>query len=309
LFNIGRGEVKLAPGLHTSATPRLPLNDALSRPVTVIEPPSWRAVRPGVAVRRLLRFRDLLLTLSAHRVSVRYKQSKLGAIWAVLQPLAIMLTFTAVFSLLGGAPSEGIPYALFAYSALVPWTAFASGLSGATGSLTGHGALLSKVSFPREILPLTYVVAAVTDAALASTVLGGLMVWYGVAMTPSAIWSVAALALLVIWLVATGLLLSAIQVRHRDVGLAIPVLLQVWMFATPVVYPLALAKARLTPTLYLLYSLNPMAGIVDTFRRGLVLHAPPDALALGVAAVVVAVLLPCAYAYFKYAELTMADVV
>jgi len=303
-------QVKLALSLHGSAANRGPLlYPTADRRVTVIEPPSWRAVRPGAAVARLARFGDLLLTLSAHRISVRYKQSRLGIIWAVLQPVAIMLTFTAVFSLLGGAPSEGIPYALFAYTALVPWTAFASGLSSATGSLTSHAALLGKVSFPREILPLTYVAAAMTDLLLACTALAALMVWYAVSLTVTAFWSLLALVLLVLWLVATGLLLSAVQVRHRDVGLAIPVVLQVWMFATPVVYPLALARTRLTPLLYLAYVSNPMAGIIDTFRRGLVLHAGPDMTALTMAAVVVVIVLPVSYVYFKFAELTMADVV
>jgi lipopolysaccharide transport system permease protein len=284
-------------------------NSALTRPVTILEPVSWRAVRPADSLARLLRFTDLLFTLSAHRIRVRYKQSRLGAVWAVLQPLAIMLAFTLVFSLLGGAPSDGIPYALFAYAALVPWTAFASGLSSATGALTGHAALLTKVSFPREILPITYVVAAMVDAAIASVALGGLMVWYGVALSVTALWGVAALALLALWLVAAGLLLSALQVRHRDVGLAIPVLLQIWMFATPVVYPLALARAKLPPLAYTLYTLNPMAGIVDTFRRGVVLHTAPDVAALTTSAVATLVLLPMAYGYFKYAEFTMADVV
>ncbi|HUR33750.1 MAG TPA: ABC transporter permease [Vicinamibacterales bacterium] len=287
------------PALHTRA----------DRRVTVIEPPSWRALRPLAALRRLAGFADLLITLSLHRVSVRYKQSRLGAIWAVLQPLAIMATFAAVFALLGGAHSEGVPYPLFAYAALVPWTAFASGLSSATGSLTGHASLLGKVSFPREILPLTYVVAAVTDAALACIALGGLMAWYGIGLSPTALWSLLAIGLLVIWLVVASLFLSAVQVRHRDVGLAIPVLLQIWMFATPVVYPLSLARTRLPPAAFLAYVLNPMAGIVDTFRRGVVLGSAPDWLALGAAIAVILLLLPLAYAYFKLAELTMADVV
>jgi lipopolysaccharide transport system permease protein len=266
-------------------------------------------LRPWPALRRLAGFRDLLFTLSAHRIKVRYKQSRLGILWAVLQPLAIMLAFTLVFSLLGGAPSEGIPYALFAYSALVPWTAFASGLSSATGALTGHAALVTKVSFPREILPLTYVVAAITDGAIACIALAALMAWYGVPIGATALWSLLAFVLLALWLLASGLLLSAVQVRHRDVGLAVPVVLQVWMFATPVVYPLSLAHAKLSPALYVAYVMNPMAGIADTFRRGLVLHAGPDPTALAAAAIVTAVLLPVAYAYFKHAELTMADVV
>jgi lipopolysaccharide transport system permease protein len=247
--------------------------------------------------------------LSVHRINVRYKQSRLGALWAILQPLAIMLAFALVFSLLGGAPSEGIPYAVFSYAALVPWTTFASGLSTATGSLTGHAALLTKVSFPREILPVTYVIAALVDGALASLVLGALMAWYHIGLSPTAVWGLVAFALLALWLLGTGLLLSAIQVRHRDVGLAVPVLLQVWMFATPVVYPLSLARSGLSQPLYLLYTLNPMAGIVDTFRRGVVLHSAPDFTTLGLATVVTLLLLPIAYLYFKYAELTMADVV
>lgn len=266
-------------------------------------------MHPLAAIGQLGGFTDLLLTLSAHRISVRYKQSRLGALWALLQPLAIMLAFTLVFSLLGGAPSEGVPYAVFAYAALVPWTAFASGLSNATSSLTGHAALLTKVAFPREILPITYVVAAMADTAIASVALGGLMVWYGIALGPSALWALPALLLLALWLLGTGLLLSAVHVRHRDVGLAVPVLLQVWMFATPVVYPLSLARGKLSPAAYMVYTLNPMAGIVDTFRRGVVLHATPDVPALVTATLVVMVLLPCAYVYFKHAERTMADAV
>jgi lipopolysaccharide transport system permease protein len=268
-----------------------------------------RAVRPWRAIARLAGFGDLLLTLSLHRIKVRYKQSSLGIVWAILQPLAIMLAFTLVFSLLGAAPSDGIPYALFAYAALVPWTAFASGLSSATGALTGHAALITKVSFPREILPLTYVVAAIVDGAIASLGLGGLMAWYHVPIAATALWSIVAFALLAIWLVGSGLLLSAVQVRHRDVGLAIPVMMQVWMFATPVVYPLALARSRLPHLAYRLYILNPLAGIVDAFRSGVVMHQGPDPQALMSSALVAAVTLPAAYFYFKYTELTMADVV
>lgn len=279
------------------------------RPTRIIEPPSLRGVHPMAALRQLRDFTDLLRTLSAHRISVRYKQSRLGVLWALLQPLAIMLAFTLVFTILGSARSEGVPYPAFAYAALVPWTAFASGLSTATGSLTGHASLLTKVAFPREILPITYVVAAIADAAIASIALGGLMLWYGIGLGPSALWAIPALMLLTLWLLGTGLLLSAVQVRHRDIGLAVPVLLQVWMFATPVVYPLSLARTSLPAPMYAAYILNPMAGIVDTFRRGVLLHAAPDAWALAAATLVVLVLLPIAYVYFKYAERTMADVI
>jgi len=266
-------------------------------------------VRPVEALARLPRFYDLLRTLSVHRIRVRYKQSRLGIAWAVLQPLAMMLVFVLMFSFVGGAPDEGVPYPLFAYAALLPWSAFTAGLSSATTSLTSHAGLLTKVYFPREILPLTYVVAALTDFLIASVALAALMLWYGVALTPLALWAVAAIALLALLLTGAGLLLSALQVRHRDVGIAIPVLLQVWMFVSPVVYPLSLVEGRLQPPLYTIYLLNPLAGIVDTFRRAVVLHAAPDPLALGIAAAVTLALLPAAYVYFKFAELTMADAV
>jgi lipopolysaccharide transport system permease protein len=135
------------------------------------------------------------------------------------------------------------------------------------------------------------------------------MAWYGVGLSVTALWALAAIALLALWLIGAGLFLSAVQVRHRDIGLAVPVLLQVWMFATPVVYPLALARAKLSPTLYWLYTLNPMAAIVDTFRRAVVLHTAPDLTAVTTATLVTLLLLPLAYAYFKHAEFTMADVV
>jgi lipopolysaccharide transport system permease protein len=279
------------------------------RRVTVIEPPSIWRTNPFGALAQLPQFSDLLWTLSLHRIKVRYKQSRLGVAWAILQPLSMMLVFTLMFSFLGNAPSQGVPYALFAYSALLPWSAFSSGLSSASGSLTGHAALLTKVYFPREILPLTYVVAALADLAIASTALAGLMWWFRVPLTPSAVWAVPALIVLTLFIVGLGLLLSALQVRYRDVSLAMPVILQVWLFATPVLYPLDMVRRALPPALYDLYVLNPMAGVVDAFRRSLVLHQSPDLHALGTAALVSVVLLPVAYSYFKYAEFTMADVV
>jgi lipopolysaccharide transport system permease protein len=279
------------------------------RRVTVIEPPSLLRTNQFTALLRLGQFLDLFRTLSAHRIRVRYKQSRLGVAWAVLQPLSMMLVFTLMFSLLGSAPSEGIPYSLFAYSALLPWSAFSSGVSSASGSLTAHASLLTKVYFPREILPLTYVVAALADLAIASSGLAVLMWWFKVPLTATALWALPALALLAGFLIALGLLLSALQVRFRDVSLAMPVILQVWLFATPVLYPLDLARRALPSPWFELYLVNPMAAVVDTFRRSLVLHQAPDLHALGVGTLVTLALLPVAYSYFKYAELTMADVV
>lgn len=280
-----------------------------SRPVTVLEPPDLRRIHPLTALRRLRHSRDLFLTLSLHRISVRYRQSRLGILWAGIHPVAMMLVFTLMFTFLRVTPASDVPFPLFAYSALIPWTMFSSGLTNTSTALTSHAALLSKVSFPREILPLTYVVAALVDMCIASVALAGLMVWFSVPLKMTALWALVAVALAAGLLVGLGLLLSAVQVRFRDVGLAMPVLVQVWLFATPVLYPLSAVKAALPGPLYWLYRLNPMAGVVDTFRRAMVLHEAPDFGALAVSATIVALLLPVAYVYFKHVELTMADVV
>ena len=281
----------------------------ISGRTVVYEPPSWRRLQLLASLKRLRQFSDLFLTLSLHRVSVRYKQSRLGILWAVVQPLAMMVVFTLMFTLVRASPGGGVPLPLFVYSALVPWTMFSSGLMASSNALTSHAALLTKVAFPREILPLTYVVAALVDLLLGSIVLGVLIVYYDVALTWTALWALPAVAVLTVFLVGLALLLSAIQVRYRDVGLAMPVIVQVWLFASPVLYPLDAAKAALPPRLYDLYMLNPIAGVVDTFRRAIVLQQAPDAAALTAAAAVAALLLPAAYIYFKHTELTMADVV
>jgi lipopolysaccharide transport system permease protein len=280
-----------------------------SRPVTVFEPPTLRRLHPLAALRRLVRARDLFLTLSLHRISVRYRRSRLGILWAAIQPLAMMLVFTLMFTVLRAMPAAEVPFPIFAYSGLIPWTMFSSGLNNASTALTSHAALLTKVSFPREILPLTYVVAALVDMAIASLVLVGLMLWFGIALELTALWAIVAVLLLTGLLIGLGLLLSALQVRFRDVGLAMPLLVQVWLFATPVFYPLSAVKASLSEPVYWVYRLNPMAGVVDTFRRGVVLHQGPDPGAIALSAAVVAILLPVAYVYFKHVEVTMADVV
>jgi lipopolysaccharide transport system permease protein len=281
----------------------------MSRPVTVYEPPALSRVRPLAALRQLREHTDLLLTLSQHRIRVRYKQSRLGILWAVLQPLSMMLVFALMFSFLRSAPAGDTPFALFAYAALVPWTMFASGLTNAAGALTSHAALLTKTWFPREILPLTYVIAALVDLALASVPLLLLLAWFGVMPGAAAVWALPAIVLLSVFVLGLGLFLSALQVRFRDVALAMPVLVQVWLFATPVIYPLDAVRAALPAPLYAIYVMNPMAGIVDTFRRGVVLHQGPDVQALATAAAVTLVIAPVAYVYFKLTERTVADLV
>src|SRR5262245_10405619 len=174
------------------------------RTTTIYEPPALGRVSIITALRRLGQFGDLFITLSIHRVRVRYKQSRLGILWAVLQPVAMMLAFTLMFAFLRTGPSASVPFPLFAYSALIPWTMFSSGLTNAAGALTSHASLLTKVAFPREILPLTYIVAACVDMLIASVVLVGLMMWFGVHLTPASWWALAAVALLIGFLAGLG---------------------------------------------------------------------------------------------------------
>lgn len=275
------------------------------RSVSVIRAPSFSPRALAAALQDLVHYRDLVYTLSLHRFKVRYRQSMLGVAWAIVQPLSLMLIYTVIFSRVARVPTEHTPYALFAYSALLPWTYFATALSTATNSLVSHFNLVTKVHFPREILPLTYVFAALIDFVVASTVLAGLMVYYQVSLTPLAIYAIPVVILLTLFTIAASLVLCAVQVRYRDVGVAMPLILQLWIFATPVVYPLSVVPARWQG----LYVLNPMAGVIESFRRVVVQGEPPAFHALAVSAIVAAVLLPIAFAYFKHVEATVADVI
>jgi lipopolysaccharide transport system permease protein len=264
---------------------------------------AWLNVRTHLG--RLAESGDLLRTLSVHRINVRYRQTLLGIGWAVLQPLLMMAIFAVVFSRLAQMPSEGAPYALFAYVALLPWTFFATSVGNATGSLVNHTQLITKVYFPREVLPLSYIIAALFDFAIGLAALGALMAWFHVPVTAATLYLVPVVALLATWALAVSLLTSAAQVRWRDVGVAMPVLIQVWMFVSPVIYPLSVVPASWRP----LYLLNPVAGIVNAFRDVLLRGRPPDAEPLVYAVLVTAIALPLAYLVFKRTEATMADIV
>ena len=271
--------------------------------VTVIRPAGSAWLHAGEHLARLREYGDLLHTLSLHRVAVRYKQTSLGLAWAVLQPVMMMFIFTAVFSKLAKMPSDGIPYALFAYTALLPWSLFNTAVSGATNSLVTHTALITKVYFPREILPLTYVAAALFDFVIGFIVLLGLMYWHGVPLTLHALLLAPVVFLLVMWILAISLALSAVQVRYRDVGVALPVLMQLLMFASPIIYPLSVVPASWRPW----YLLNPLAGIVSSFRDVLLRQTSPEPYPLLTACLVTAVVLPASYMFFKHVDATMAD--
>ena len=248
---------------------------------------------------------DLFWTLTGHRIRVRYKQSVLGVCWALLQPVGLMLIFTLVFGRIARVPTEGVPYSLFAFSGLLLWSFFATAVGSATHALVAHGQLITKVYFPREILPLTYVAAALFDLCIGSVVLGALLVYHGRPIGWSIAYALPAVVTVAALVTAAALLLSAVQVRFRDVGLAVPLLLYLWMFSTPIAYPLSSVPAAYRPW----FVLNPMTGIVESFRRAVVHDAPPDLQVLGLPILVSVVLLPIAYAIFKRAEATMADVI
>jgi lipopolysaccharide transport system permease protein len=236
---------------------------------------------------------------------VRYKQSVLGFAWAILQPVVLMIIYTLVFSVIARVSTGDKPYALFAYTALLPWTFFSSALTGATSSLVANASYVTKISIPREIVPLTYVVTAFFDFLVASLVLAGLLAYYAVVPGMAVLWVGPIMALAVALATGLGLAAAALQVRIRDVGMAMPLLLQVWMFASPVVYPLEAVPAWLWP----IWTLNPMVGIVDGFRRAVLDNTAPLAAPLAVSAVITALVLTAGYVVFRRTQDTMADVI
>ena len=297
------GSVETTP--LSSENDKLKFVGPVRRRTSIIRPPTLLAANLPQDLAKLARYRDLLYTLSIHRIKVRYKQSVLGIFWAILQPLSMMLIFTFIFSYIARIQSEGTPYAIFAYTALLPWNYFSSAVSNATNSLVSHSQFVTKVYFPREILPLTYVVAAVFDFLVASTLLAGLMIYYHVRLTVNALYAVPIILTLTCLAVAMSFLLSATEVRVRDIGVAVPLLLQLWMFATPVIYPLSAVPQQLQPY----YVLNPMVGVIENFRQVILRGGPPDFHSLVKSALIAAVLLVVSYLYFKRVEATMADVI
>jgi lipopolysaccharide transport system permease protein len=251
-------------------------------------------------------YRELLYFLVWRDVKVRYKQTAIGVAWVVLQPLLTMMVFTVIFSYLVRIPSDGLPYPLFAFTALLPWTYFNQALTRGGAGLVSNANLITKVYFPRLIVPLSAVAAPLVDFLLSFVILLGLMVWYSV--TPT--WGVLALPLFLLVALMTALamalLLSPLHAQYRDVGHIIPFLAQFWMYASPVIYPVSLIPEQWR----LLYSLNPMVGVIEGFRWALLDHASgPDFRVMGVSAVVVLALLAVGVVSFRRAERTFADVV
>jgi len=271
-------------------------------PVVLIEPSrSWLSLNLG----EFWAYRELLYFLVWRDVKVRYKQTAIGIGWTILQPLLTMVIFTLVFGRLAKVPSDGLPYPVFAYTALLPWNLFAGALNRCTVSLVASANLITKVYFPRLIVPASATISGIIDFAIAFVFLLFLMLWFHIVPTWGAIALPIFLFLTLITVLAVGLWLSALNVRYRDVGHAIPFLIQIWMFLSPVAYPASLVPERWR----MLYSLNPMVGVIEGFRWALLGKEMPDLTLIAVGTAVVTALLIGGLIYFKRIERTFADVV
>ena len=274
----------------------------LGIPITIIQPSrGWVSLK----LRELWEYRELLYFLVWRDVKVRYKQTALGAVWAIIQPFMAMVVFSVFFGKLAKMPSDGIPYPLFAFAALVPWGFFANGLSQASNSLVGSAHLITKVYFPRLVVPISSVISGIVDFALSFVVLLGMMFYFGIFPTVNVIWLPFLLFLAFVTALGVGMWFSALNVEFRDVRYVIPFLTQFWMFATPIVYPSSL----LSEPWRTVYGLNPMVGVVEGFRWALLgTQTAPGPIVIVSSLAAVVILVGGAF-YFRRMEKTFADLV
>jgi lipopolysaccharide transport system permease protein len=254
----------------------------------------------------LKEYRELLFFMTWRDIKVRYKQTVIGAAWAIIQPFLTMVVFSLFFGSLAGVPSDNIPYPIFTYAALVPWTFFANGLTNSANSLVTNANLIKKVYFPRLILPVSAILSGVVDFILAFVVLLGMMLFYDIVPTANVIWLPVFLLLALVTSLGVGLWFAAMNVQFRDVRYAIQFLVQFWMFATPVAYPSSMIENDL---LRALYGINPMAGVIEGFRWALLGAETALEAIIGVSALVALGALIGGLYYFKRLEKTFADVV
>jgi len=259
----------------------------------------------GIDFKELWRYRELIFFLTWRDIKVRYKQAVLGITWAVLQPILTVLIFTVIFGVLLKTPSQGLPYPLFALSALLPWQLFATALQRSSISLVGNANLITKIYFPRLAIPLSTVFAALVDFAVSLIVLFVVMIYYRHYPGINTLWLPLIILLALLTALAVGFWLSALNVQYRDVQHMVPFIIQVWMYASPIVYPIETIPEG---TWRLLYGLNPMVGVIQGFRWALLGTAPPD-LTMLISIGVVVVLLVSGLYYFRRMEKTFADIV
>lgn len=279
-----------------------PLAIDLDTGLMVIEPRHGWAI---VNLREVWLHRELLFFMIWRDVKVRYKQTVVGAAWAVLQPLLTMVVFSIIFGRLVGVPSDGIPYPVFAFAALLPWTFFAAALTRSGNSLVTSANLISKVYFPRIIVPTASVLSALVDFAIAFLVLLAMMVYFGLLPGVSLLALPVFLVIAILTATAFGIWLAALNVKYRDIGYIIPFLTQFWLFVTPVAYPSSIVPDRWQ----LVYGLNPMVGVVDGFRLSLLNQSNVSVPAIVVSTLVVVAILFTGLVYFQRVEDELADVV
>jgi lipopolysaccharide transport system permease protein len=271
---------------------------------------TWMRIQPArgwiaLGLGELWNYRELLYFLTWRDIKVRYKQTTLGIVWAVIQPFFTMVVFSLFFGRLAKMPSDGIPYPLFSYAALVPWTFFAGGLSQSANSLVGSANLIKKVYFPRLAIPVATVLSEGVDFAIAFGMLIVLMLYFGIAPTANVVWLPLLLLLAVTTSLGVGLWLAALNVQFRDVRYVVPFVTQFWMFATPIVYPSSLLSEKWRAV----YALNPMVGVVEGFRWALLgTQTAPGPMMLASSAAALAILVSGAF-YFRRMEKTFADLV
>ncbi|HEX8321715.1 ABC transporter permease [Longimicrobium sp.] len=288
----------LPGGLGPSAS-----SPALEDAPTLVIQPAPRV--PGINARELWAYRGLFWFLVWRDVKVRYAQTLLGAGWAILQPVLTTLVFAVIFGRLARIPSDGVPYPVFALAGLVPWTYFSTALSGAGGSLVSSSHLITKVYFPRLVIPFAPILAGLVDLGVAFVVLLGGMLAYGVVPSPAALVVVPLLVLAMVLTVAgAGCWLAALNIQYRDVKHVLPFLLQVWMYASPIVYPASLVPERWRT----LYALNPMVGIIEGFRAVLLRTGSIDWGTVGVSVLAGVALFVSGVLYFRRTERVFADV-
>jgi lipopolysaccharide transport system permease protein len=259
-------------------------------------------LRLGLA--ELWRYRELLYFLTLRDVKLRYKQTLLGAAWAIIQPLCAMLLFTLVFSRLARLPSDNIPYPVFAYAGLVPWTFFANAITNAANSLVGSTSLVTKVYFPRMIIPAAPVLAGLVDLGIALLLLVPLLIYYRITLTWQLIFLPLFICLATLLAFGIGMLLAALNVKYRDIRYALPFLVQLWLFASPVIYPLSLTP----PKWKWIFTLNPMTGIIEGTRSSL-FGKPFDWTAIGASLVLALFVIALAAYFFRRVEDGFADVI
>lgn len=273
-----------------------------SIPFVIIQPvKGWASLQ----LKALWEYRELLYFLVWRDVKVRYKQTFLGASWAILQPFLTMIVFSIFFGKLGGIPSDGIPYPIFAYTALLPWQFFSNAISQSGNSLIANQELITKVYFPRLVIPIAAVAAGIVDFGIAFIILLAMMFYYGIFPSLAVLTLPLFLFITFIAALAVSLWLAALNVRYRDVRHAIPFLTQFWLFATPIAYPVSIVPEQWR----LLYGINPMVGVVEGFRWALLGQGDPPGTFIFVSVFIILVLLVGGLIYFRRMEKTFADLV